>query len=424
MEGRISMSQKELTRLEILTKVHEKRLRILQAAEILDLSIRQVKRLSKALKMKGPKGLISKKVGATGNRQLPKELKHHVIKLIFENYHDFGPTLAHEYLVEQHSLDLSISSVRNIMIENHIWDPKKVRRKRVFQLRQRRAREGELIQLDGSEHDWFEERGPRCTLLVYIDDATSAIKHLMFAKAETVLSYFEGTKAYIEKHGRPLAFYPDKHTVFRVNREDGINGSGITQFGRAMKELEIELICANSPQAKGRVERRNRDLQDRLIKAMRLQDISTIEKANAFLPSFIEDFNKRFAKPPQDTTNAHRLLLASHNLEKIFSLQQERYLSKNLTLQYKNVIYQIISDRQSYALRKARVIVLESKEGKVSIEYQGKELRAVPYHQMQHRAEIVSSKEVSTITFEQKKRHRPGHTHPWKRRIARATAGI
>lgn len=424
MEGRISMSQKELSRLEVLTKVHEKRLKTSQAAEILDLSIRQVKRLSKAFKIEGPKGLVSKKVGTTSNHQLPKGLKSQAIKIILEKYQDFGPTLAHQYLVEQHSLALSVSSVRNIMIKSSIWEPKKARRKRVFQLRQRRTREGELIQLDGSEHDWFEGRNQRCTLLVYIDDATSAIKHLMFAKAETVLSYFEATKAYIEKYGRPLAFYSDKHVVFRVNREDGVNGNGMTQFGRAMEELEIKQICANSPQAKGRVERRNRDLQDRLIKAMRLQDISTIEEANAFLPSFIEDFNKRFARTPQNTTNAHRPLLALHNLERIFSLKQERYLSKNLTLQYKNVIYQIISDRQGNALRKARVIVLESKKGEVSIEYQGKQLKAVPYHQIQYRAEIVSSKEVSMINLEQKKRYRPGCTHPWKRKVVRATSAI
>lgn len=416
MEGRVSMSQKELNRLEVLTKVHERRLKIAQAAEILDLSTRQVKRLSKALKTQGPKGLVSKKVGALSNHQLPKELKLSVVKLIFEKYRDFGPTLAHQYLSEQHSLPLSISSVRNIMIENGVWEPKKMKRKRVFQLRQRRAREGELIQLDGSEHDWFEGRGPYCTLLVYIDDATSAIKHLMFATAETVLSYFEATKTYIEKHGRPLAFYPDKHTVFRVNREDGVKGNGMTQFGRAMEELDIKLICAHTPQAKGRVERRNRDLQDRLIKAMRLYNICSIEEANAFLPSFIEDFNKRFAKPPQDTSNAHRPLSANHDLERIFSLKQERYLSKNLTLQYKNVIYQIISDQESYALRKAKVVVLESKDGKISIEYRGKQLKAVPYHQMQHRTEVVSSKEINSIILEQKKLHRPSHMHPWKRR--------
>jgi hypothetical protein len=174
------------------------------------------------------------------------------------------------------------------------------------------------------------------------------------------------------------------------------------------------LICANTPQAKGRVERRHRDLQDRLIKAMRLQKITTLEEANAFLPSFIDDFNRRFAKPPQDSANAHRPLLPEHSLDRIFCLKTARSLSKNLTLQYKNVVYQIISKRETYAMRKAEVTVLESKDGTVTIEYRGKPLIAVPYHQMQARAEEVSSKEIATTLERKKKPYKPGKYHPWK----------
>ncbi len=188
----------------------------------------------------------------------------------------------------------------------------------------------------------------------------------------------------------------------------------MTQFGRAMVELDIQLICANTPQAKGRVERRHRDLQDRLIKAMRLQKISTLEEANAFLPSFIEDFNKRFAKLPQNPTNAHRPLLSEHSLDRIFCHKEPRRLSKNLTLQYKNVIYQIITERESYAMRKAEVTILESKKGTVTIEYRGKVLTAVPYHQMQGRAEEVSSKEIATALENKKSRYKPKPHHPWK----------
>jgi hypothetical protein len=415
MEGRISMSKKELGRLEMLTKVHGKCCTIAEAAEALDLSTRQVKRLSKRLKLEGPKGLVSRKVGAPSNHRLSEGLKQQAVKLIFEKYRDFGPTLAHEHLVEEHAINISVSSIRALMIQNALWVPKQMRKKRVFQLRQRRAREGELVQVDGSDHDWFEGRGPRCSLLVYVDDATSKLKHLMFAESETVFAYFAATKEYLEKHGRPLAFYSDKHGVFRVNREEALSGNGMTQFGRAMQELDIKLICANTPQAKGRVERRNRDLQNRLIKAMRLRNLSTIEEANAFLPLFIEDFNKRFAKPPQDTANAHRSLLPAHELDRIFCVKQTRRLTKNLTLQYKNTIYQIITDRQVYALRKATVEVLEAEDGKVRVEYRGKLLTAVAYHQMQHRTPIISSKELSTLTLGSRQRYRPKRTHPWKR---------
>jgi hypothetical protein len=238
--------------------------------------------------------------------------------------------------------------------------------------------------------------------------------YLRFAKSENVLDYFEATQGYIEKHGRPEALYPDKHGVFRVNREGALSGTGMTQFGRAMQELGIRLICANTPQAKGRVERRHRDLQDRLIKAMRLHKISTLEEANAFLSSFIEDFNKRFAKDPQDAANAHRPLLATHSLNRIFCLKETRCLSNNLSIQYKNVIYQIITEKPSYAMRKAKVTVLESKQGEVIIEYQGKPLTAVPYNQIQARAEVVSAKELPAVLQDKKKQYRPGPRHPWK----------
>lgn len=416
MERRMYMNVKEVSQLEEVKKLHEKKQTVTQTANNLGISKRQVYRISKAYKNEGIEGLISKKVGALGNHRLPQEVIDKALGLILERYGDFGPTLAHEYLTEKHLLELSVGSVRNIMISNEIWISKKKRKKMVYQLRPRRDQEGELIQLDGSPHLWFEGRGPYCNLLSSVDDATSKIMFLKFVKAETVIDYFMFIRAYVEKHGRPGALYPDKHSVFRVNGERGITGDGMTQFGRAMRELDIRLICANTPQAKGRVERRHRDLQDRLIKAMRLANICTIEAANAFLPSFIEDFNRRFERVPKSSVNAHRPLLPMHNLDKIFCLKQSRILSKNLTLQYKNVIYQIITDRQSYALRKAEVVVLETPNGTIAIEYHGKPLTAVPYHQMQARAEVVSSKELPVaLEPKEEKRYRPGRRHPWKR---------
>jgi len=421
MKGRIYMNDKELDKVAIFNKLLEKRIKLSKAAKLLGVSIRQIKRIKRRFKVEGNRGLVSRKVGAPSNNQISQKQKDLILGFFKdEDHRDFGPTLAHEYLVRDLALEASISSVRTIMIQNGLWCPNEVRRVKIYRLRPRRPKKGELVQLDGSEHDWFEGRGPHCTLLVYIDDATSETLHLKFVKSENTFDYFQATREYIEKCGRPETFYPDKHSVFRVNHVGALSGDGRTQFGRALEELGVQLICANSPQAKGRVERRNRDFQNRLVKAMRLAKICTIEAANAFLPSFLDGFNKKFAKAPQDPFNAHRPLLETHNLDKIFSLKYKRRLSKSLTLQYNNVIYQVIMPEQlEYTLRKAEVMVIETKDGEVSIECRGKTLTTVPYHKMQARAPEVSSKELMAKLMEAKidqsrPRHKPGRRHPWK----------
>lgn len=417
MEERMSISSKELKRLEVLTDVKERHLKQSKGARILGISPRQFRRLLRRFRAEGPKGVISKKVGARGNRGLSLEKKDLILDFYKQaDHHDFGPTLTQEYLAESGAPIISVTAIRNVMIQNGLWHPKEIRELKVHPLRPRRSRIGELIQLDGSEHDWFEGRGPRCTLLVFIDDATSETLHLKFVKSENMFDYFEATREYIEKHGRPEAFYPDKHGVFRVNHEGALSGDGRTQFGRAMEELEIELICANSPQAKGRVERRNRDFQNRLIKAMRIAKICNIEAANVFLPSFLHKFNQKFAKAPLDPQNAHRPLLSTQNLDRIFCLKDTRQLSKNLTLQYNNVIYQVFADKREYTLRKARVTVLETKDGAVTIEHRGKPLTVQPYHKMQARAEEVSGKELmAKLADKAAARYKPSRKHPWKR---------
>ena len=374
-----------------------------------------MRRLLRQMAAYGPQGIVSKKLRAPSNRKLPEKTIHQILNFFQDpNHYDFGPTLAHEYLLEK-GIKASLSSVRNVMIRNGLLKPKRSRLLNIHPLRPRRTRKGELIQLDGSEHDWFEGRSPRCTLLVFIDDATSETLHLKFVKSENTFDYFIATREYIEKHGRPKAYYPDRHSVFKVNRTGALSGDGITQFGRAMQELDIKLICANSPQAKGRVERRNRDFQNRLIKAMRIAKICDIEAANAFLPSFLTKFNQKFAKAPIDPIDTHRPLLPSHDLDKIFCVKEKRRLSKNLTLQYNNVIYQILADRREYQLRKAEVTVSETNNGKVFIEHNGKRLTAVPYHKMQARTEISSAKELMFKLTEKPKQYRPSKNHPWKR---------
>ena len=220
-------------------------------------------------------------------------------------YADFGPTLAAEKLGERHDLRVSRETLRGWMRQAGIWLPR-AERKRIQQPRHRREHFGELIQIDGSEHRWFEDRAAPCTLLVFIDDATSRLMELRFVPSESTFAYFEALKSYLQRHGRPVAFYSDKHSIFRVSKEDAASGDGMTQFGRALSELNIEILCANTSQAKGRVERAHHTLQDRLVKELRLAGISTIEAANAFLPAFVQTYNGRFAKPPARDRDLHR----------------------------------------------------------------------------------------------------------------------
>ncbi len=415
MEELISMTQKELTRLEIIQKLEDKRLTQTKAAKYLSLSIRQIKRLCKRYRDNGQKGLISKKRGAIGNHRLPNSLKNQAIELIWSKYPDFGPTLAKEKLLEIDSINLSVGTVRNLMIQNDIWNPSKIKKKRVYQLRERRSKYGELIQIDGSPHDWFEGRASKCTLIVFIDDATSKLLYLKFEKAETTWAYLDGIKESISKEGLPLAYYSDKHSIFRINHPNALSGDGLTQFGRVVKDLGIKSICANSPQAKGRVERSNRILQDRLVKELRLNSISTMEEANDFLPSFMEKYNQKFAKEPKSHLNAHREVTKNLNLDYIFNLRETRYLSKNLIFQYKNTLYQIKTDKQTYTLRNAKIKVLEDKNGNILVEYKNKQLSYEIYEERPFQKE-VSSKELN-VTLDDifKHKYKPSKRHPWKR---------
>jgi transposase len=418
MEDHITMSNKELDRLEVLQKVLEKRLKQKEAASQLNLGIRQIKRLCKRLKKQGPKGLVSRNRGKPSNRKMCKHLKDSALELICSKYSDFGPTLAHEKLTEVHNFTISVSSVRNIMVEFEVWTPKKAKKKRVFQHRQRRPSKGELLQGDGSDHAWFEDRAPKCSLLAFVDDATGEA-HLRFARSENTWDYMKAFREYLELNGRPAALYTDKHGVFKVNHKNSHAKDSLTQFGRAAKELGVQIICANTPQAKGRVERLNKTLQDRLVKELRLRNISTIEEANAYLPIFMKELNKRFSKPAKNPINAHKGI-DGYDLDRIFTLKETRHLSKNLTLQYKNTIYQIKTNRSDYALRKAHVTVLEYESGRIEIEHKGKKLDFSPYHEQEHQGEEISSKllneEIDKLT---KKKWKPKRNHPWKKQEAK-----
>jgi transposase len=412
MDELLTMSKKELTRLEVMQRLKDKRLTQKEAARLLGVSVRQIKRLWRAYRKQGAKGLVSGRRGKASNNRLDGGVVQKALDLIEAKYRDFGPTLAHEKLTEVHRLSLSRESVRRIMIEAGNWKPKRAKQASVHQMRERRACFGELVQIDGSEHAWFEDRGPKCTLLVYIDDATGQLLEMWFVPSESFFGYCEATRHYVAHYGKPVAFYSDKHSIFRVNQERPLGlSSGLTQFGRAMLDLGIQIICANSPQAKGRIERANQTLQDRLVKEMRLRGISDPEAGNAYLPEFREDFNRRFAVAPRSTHDAHRPLLKSDNLEVILSHQETRTLSKNLTLQYKHVVYQIQTNRPGYALRNAKVMVCENAKGEVAIFYKNKPLAYTIYHKAPRQAEVADTK---TLDHHIKTPWTPPADHPWR----------
>lgn len=414
MEKLLTMSAKELSRLEMMQRLEEKRLKQKEAAEILGVSVRQIKRLLSRYRKDGAGGLVSGRRGKASNNQLSAEVKQKALDLLKGKYIGFGPTLACEKLVEVEGLRISDESVRQIMLVEGLWKARKVRKVTIHQMRERRACFGELVQIDGSPHAWFEERGPACTLLVAIDDATGKLVGLLFVERESFHSYASLAKPYFEQYGKPVAFYSDKHGIFRVNQASAGAGEALTQFGRAMQDLEIQILCANSPQAKGRVERANQTLQDRLVKEMRLRAISNMEQGNAYLPEFIADFNQRFAVSPRSQHDAHRPLTRLENLAQILSWQEPRTISKNLTLQFKKVVYQIQTDRPSYALRNAQVTVCEDATGQILILYKSKPLEFTIFHKQERQAEIVDSKDVDPM-IEKQRTYKPAPPdHPWR----------
>ena len=367
------MSDRELRRLEVLQDLHQGRLTAPAAGQLLGLERRQVFRLLKVYRIEGPTGLISKRRGRRSNRRKPEALRRAVLTIIRQWYWDFGPTLAAEKLREDHGIVVGRETLRQWMIEAGLWRDRK-QRKRIHQPRPRRDCVGELVQVDGSEHWWFEDRGPQCTLLVFVDDATSRLMHLQFVESESTFAYFHAARAYLEAWGKPVAFYSDKHGVFRVNHPGALGGDGMTQFGRALHALNIDIICANSSPAKGRVERANKTLQDRLVKELRLAGAATLAEGNALLPAFIADYNARFAKAPANNKDLHRPLRASDDLEDAFAWKEERTLSQALTLQYDKVIFILEPSEPAKAAIGKRVTVLDYPDGRLAIRYRGVEL--------------------------------------------------
>jgi transposase len=396
----VTMSRREIDRLGVIRRVLEGGLSQEKAGQLMGLCARQVRRLCTAYERNGPTGLASRKRGKPSNRRLPEEFQLRATKIVRDLYCDFGPTLAQEKLLELHGVRVAKETLRKWMVASGIWLTRAQRLPKAHQPRHRRACCGELVQIDGSPHAWFEGRGPRCTLLVYIDDATGRLMELQFVEVESAFDYFASTVRYLKRHGKPVAFYSDKHSIFRLAHQ-GATGraEGVTQFGRALTELNIEIICANSPQAKGRVERMNQTLQDRLVKELRLRGVSSMEAGNAFLPEFMEDCNRRFGRAPRNPHDAHRPLQDGEDLSHIFSWQEERTMSRNLTVHFKRVTYLVEPGPKTLPLGGKRVRVHEWDDGRVEIHAGGSPLPYSIFDQHPHvtQSAIVENKRLGAV---------------------------
>ncbi len=374
-EGFLLMSGDERERSHLIRETVARKLRQGEAAERLGVSIRQFKRLVRAWKQDGDAGLVSRQRGRLSNHRLPEVTVQQIEQHLQATYPDFGPTLAAEKLAERDGIVVSRETVRHIQIRLGLHKPKRRRRRRIFQSRTRRSRFGDLVQIDGSPHEWLEGRGPRCTLIVFIDDATSRLLGLRFVPAETTAAYNATLRACILEHGRPLAFYSDRHGIFRVNAKDAESGDGKTEFGRVVERLGIELINAHTPQAKGRVERSNQTFQDRLIKEMRLAGINSMEAANSFLPSYIIKWNEKFAVPPHDATSACRpWTKTADELDDDLARREERKLTKALTFSTGGTKFCVKTRGPGTALRGATVTLYHYADGRMGVHYKDRTL--------------------------------------------------
>lgn len=381
--GQIILSMKETERIAIMNNLVAKRIKQKHASMQLGISVRQVRRMVKRYKREGVLGLTHKSRGRVGNKTMKQEKKDQIVLLIQQQYPDFGPTLAAEKLEERHGIRVSEEKVRLLMIQEGLWKTKQRKQIVIHTYRERRPCVGELIQLDGSPHKWFEDRGEPCTLAAFIDDATSRIMDGEFVDYEGTFTLFEATEHYLKTHGKPISLYVDKHSTFKINRQATIEEElkdflPQSQFGRAMEDLRIELIFAHSPQAKGRVERLFETLQDRLVKEMRLEGISTKEDATRYFREvYIPKHNARFAVLPKDSTNMHRVLLPQDDLTRIFTVQTNRVISKVLVVQYKNTRYQLgTKGTYQYLLQKQNIVVEEDRVGTLVFRHNGK---TIPY---------------------------------------------
>jgi transposase-like protein len=411
------MTQKELRRLHIIHKVLEGEIKQTEGSRILCLSERQVRRIVKRVRDIGDKGIVHKSRSKASNRRYCSGRKERVLQLYRERYRGFGPTLYSEKLYEAEGLRISDETLRLRLIESGEWK-KKRKRKAHRQWRQRKDHIGEMVQIDGSHHDWLEGRGPWCVLMGYIDDATGTIFG-RFYDYEGTMPAMDSIKRYIERHGIPQSIYLDRHSTYKSTGkptiEEELNGTGpMSEFERAMRELGVKVIHANSPQAKGRIERLFNTLQDRLVKEMRLKGINKIEDANRFLTTYIPSHNKRFAVSPQGKADLHRKPPKGINLDGILCIKAKRVLRGDFTISYNRRLYQVEDN-----IRAKKVIVEQRIDGSMVLTYKGnpvkfKEIETRPKKAEKEKA-IFTNRACASRTQTGRKTSRPSPDHPWRR---------
>jgi transposase len=408
-EDTVRMSVQELKRVHVIRQAMSKALRQREAGEILGLTARQVRRLIQRVRAEGDAGLVHRGRGKPSNRRIPEKVKAKVLTLYAQRYGDFGPTLAAEKLVERHGLTLSAETLRQWLQVRGIAHF--IRRKRPHRAwRARKAHVGELVQLDGSHHDWFEGRGPRCVLMAYIDDASSRV-FARFYEYEGTIPAMDSFRRYVTHYGLPLALYTDQHTTYKspaapTVAEQLAGRRPHSQFERSLAELGVTVIHAHSPQAKGRVERLFKTLQDRLVKDLRLAGIATIEAANQFVEAWRPGYNRRFAVPPAQAADLHRPRPASRDLDRSLCLKTTRVVRRDWTVAHHGQLFQIETPIHTHAVR-----VEDHLDGTMRITHRGQPLR---YHAITARPVRVM---VPTPPAAPQRPVKPKPTHPWHRRI-------
>src|SRR6266436_6789697 len=320
-----------------------------------------------------------------------------------------------------HGCSVSRETLRGWMIAEGLWQDRRHRLPSPHQPRRRRDCLGELVQIDGSEHAWFEDRGPPCTLLAFVDDATSRLMELRFVTSESAFDYFRTTRAYLEAHGKPVAFYSDKHGIFRVNRKDAAGGDGVTQFGRALMALNIDIICANSPQAKGRIERAFGTLQDRMVKELRLAGVSSIAAANLWLPGFTTAYNTRFGRDPANAKDLHRPLAQADDLDEILAWREERTVTRNLTLHYDRMMLLLDPTSPARGLVRQKVEVVNYPDGRFAVQFNGAALGFKVFDKIQtvQPGAIVDNKRLSAVLEQVKAQQAAYPAHQQRGHVAR-----
>lgn len=413
----LTMTSKELNRYTIIKKLINKEINGTQTADLLKLTIRHIRRLKTEVKKYGPKALIHKSRGKPSNRRIPEQEKERIISLVHKHYSDFKPGFASEKLSEKHNIIRDPKTIRQIMIEQGLWKPRKKKQKEYRSWRQRKACYGEMIQFDGSYEHWFENRGPYCCLLASIDDATGIPTKAEFAKDEGVFPVFHFWKEYLKEHGKPYSIYLDKFSTYKMSQKAAQeNHDTLTQFQRAMNELHIEPISAHSPQAKGRIERLFNTFQDRLIKELRLNNISTMEQANIFLKQvFLPQYKDKYAVEPRSKANLHKPLSLKEEseLDSIFSRQYTRTIRNDFTVSFNKQWHQFLKDQPATIYKGDKIIVEERLDKTIHFRLRGKYLSYQVLPERPKKAKVphfIAANTKRTIYI-------PPVNHPWRKRL-------